>query len=417
MIIKNLKNKIYKTLKNTEKLTGTDNVYIAKHGSYLTVGNIISIITAFILSIAFARLLPKETYGEYKYILSIFGLLALSSLSGINTAIVRGVAMGFDSVFKNGLLVKLKWSLLGSIASICLAIYFLIIGNSIFAISFLIISIFLPFFKAGEAYQFYLSGKKLFKKKTTYTTISQILSTILLIITLFLTKSLIILIFVYFASYSILRILFSILTINKYPSNKKNDPETISYGKHLSAIQILGLIANEADKILLFFFLGPIQLAIYSFAALPIQHIQSPFQTIQELALPKFSTQENGKIKKTLPKKLFKSIFFISIIIIIYIFIAPYFFKIFYPQYLESIFYSQLLSLTLLVFPMSMMLLALLAKKKTKELYKISIINPIFQILLLILLVPSFGIIGIIIAKIISQILYFFTTLYSFKKI
>ena len=408
---------IYKLLRRGQKYTGTDNVYLAKQGSYLAIGNIISIVTAFILSIAFARFLPKETYGQYRYILSIFGLLALSSLSGMNTAIVRGVAKGFDNAFKKGLLAKLKWSLLGSLASIGLAIYFFSSGNLAFGFSFLIIAVFLPFFKSGEAYQFYLSGKKFFGQRVTYTSLSQILATIALILTLFLTKNIVILILVYFLSYSLLRMFFTFLIITKQSLNKNDDTETVSYGKHLSLIQVLGLIANEIDKILLFFFLGPVQLAIYAFAALPIQHLRSPLQAIQELALPKLSTQTEETIKKTLPKKLLKSVLFISLAIVAYVLIAPYFFTIFYPQYTESIFYSQLLSLTLLIFPVSMMLLALLAKKKTKELYQASIINPIIQILLLLLLVPSFGILGIIIAKLISQVVYFIITLLSFKRI
>jgi len=370
----------------------------------------------FLLSIAFARLLPKEVYGQYRYILSIFAILAISSLQGINDAIIRAVAKGFDGVFIKGFKTKLKWSLLGSIASIIVACYFWSQGNIEFVVSFLIIAFFLPFFKSGETYQFYLTGKQLFGKRVAYTTVIQIISTALIIVALFLTKNLIILVLVYFLSYSFLRTLFLFWTLKKIKPNNVDDPETITYGKHLSLMGIIGLVAKEIDKVLLFHFVGPIQLAIYSFSVLPVQYMEMPIESIQELAFPKLSVRSNEEIKKNLPKKILKASILILGVIIIYIILAPFFYKIFYPQYTESISYSRLFAFTLLVFPVSMMTLSLQAKMKVKELYKILTINPIIQIVLLIVLVPLYGILGIIIARLISNIIYFFLALFYFKK-
>ena len=412
-----IKNLIYCFLVKSQKYTGTDNIYIAKYGSYLMAGNIISYVAAFLLSVAFARLLPKETYGEYRYILSIMSILAIPSLEGINMAITQAVAKGFEGTFLSGFKTKLKWSLLGSIASIGVAVYFWIQKNADFTLSFLIVAIFLPLFKSGELYQFYLNGKKLFGKRVTYTTIIQILSTSAMILALFLTKRLIVLILVYLFCYSILRIFFLFWTTKKIKPNEKNDPETIKYGKHLSFINVIGLISQQIDNILLFHFVGPAKLAIYSFAALPIEYVRTPFQIIQEISLPKLSVRTEAEIKKTLPQKLLTSILFIVLGIITYVVIAPYFFKIFYPEYLESVFYSRMLAFTLFVFPMSMMALSLQAKMKTKELYKINIFLPIIKIISLVVLTPLYGIMGVVIAILLSQVFQFFITWYFFKKI
>lgn len=415
-MIRGLKLTIINILRKSQKFTGTDNIYIAKYGTYLTIGNVISMAAAFLLSIAFARLLPKEIYGQYRYILSIMAILAISSLQGMNAAIIQGVARGFEGVLKKGFKTKLKWSLLGSLASIGVAVYFWLQGNLEFTASFLIIAVFLPLFKGGEIYQSFLTGKKLFGKRVTYTVLIQVLSTISIILTLFLTKNLIILILVYFCSYSILRIFFLFLIIKKIKPNRKNDPKTISYGKHLSFIGIIVLIAQQIDKILLFHFMGPINLAVYSFATLPVQYIRNPLQTIQELALPKLSARSKEEIKKTLPKKLIKATFLIIIVIIIYAVLAPYFYKIFYPQYMESVFYSRLFSLTLLVFPVSMMMISLQAKMKAKELFISSTINSIIKIGLLAILIPLYGILGVIIAMLLSQVFYFFIVWFLFKR-
>ncbi|MDP2947312.1 MAG: oligosaccharide flippase family protein [Nanoarchaeota archaeon] len=415
-MIQRIKSLIIKFLIKFQRFTGSDNVYLAKHGSYLVIGNIVSMTAAFLLSIALARLLPKETYGQYRYILSIMAILAIFSLEGINKAVIQGVAKGFEGVFLTGFKTKLKWSLLGALASIGVAFYFWLQGNIEFTVSFLIVAVFLPLFKGGEIYQSYLDGKKLFGRRINYVTLIQVLATISIIIALFLTKNLIILILVYFLSYSALRIFFLFLTIKKIKPNQVKDAETIRYGKHLSFMGIIGLIVQQIDSVLLFYFVGPIQLAIYSFATLPIQYIRTPLQIIQELALPKLSTRPEQDIKKTLPKKLLKITVLILLGIAIYVIVAPYFYKIFYPQYMESVFYSRLFALTLLVFPVSMMMLALQAKMKTKQLYRVSILSSIIEMVLMVLLTSFYGIIGAILARLISQFFYFFLARFSFKK-
>jgi len=407
---------IYKLFKKFQKFTGTDNVYILKHSLPLGIGSIISIIAAFLLSVFLAWALPKETYGQYRYILSIVSILAISSLQGMNIAIIQAVAKGFDKAFKKGLKTKFKWSLFGSIGSIIVAIYFWSQGNIEFTISFLIIAIFLPLFKGGETYQYYLDGKKLFGKRVTYTTIIQILASVFIVIVLLFTKSLIVLILVYFASYSILRLIFLYITIRKIKPNKKENSKTISYGKHLSVMGVLTIISQQINIILLYSFLGPIQLAIYSFAFLPIEYLRTPLKIIQEIALPKLSTRPKNDIKKTLPKKLVIATLFALIIILIYVLLAPVFFKMFYPQYLDSVSYSRLLSLTLLIFPISIIMISLQAKMKTKELYKINIIHSLIRILFFVILIPFYGIWGLIIAILLSQVICFFMALFYFKK-
>jgi len=410
-----VKKLIYSLLLKSQKLTGTDNIYIAKFGSYLTAGNIIGLATAFILSIAFARL-PKDIYGDYRYIFSIFGLLSIFSLQGMNNAITQGVAQGYEKTLLTGLKTKLKWSSLGSLASIGIGIYFLANGNNKFAISFLIVAFFLPLFKGWEIYQFYLNGKKLFDKRTIYTVSIQIISTACIVMSLFLTKNLIILILVYFVSYSALRGISLWLVLKKYPPNNQDDSKFISYGKHLSVMQILSIIAQELDSLLLFSFLGPDKLAIYSFAILPVQRFRDPIQGLQELALPKFSVKSTESIKKTLPPKLIKATIIMIILITTYILLAPFFYKIFYPQYSDSIKYSQLYALTLLLFPVSMMLLAIQSQMKTRALYKINTILPIVQIIFLVVFGYFYGIWGFIIAQLASMIFQFLLVYFFFRR-
>jgi O-antigen/teichoic acid export membrane protein len=85
------KNKTYHLLRWSEKYTKTDMVYLTKGGFWLTTGKIISAIVGFILLIIYANFLPKETFGNFQYILSIIGLLYIFNLPGLDTSLTKSI--------------------------------------------------------------------------------------------------------------------------------------------------------------------------------------------------------------------------------------------------------------------------------------------------------------------------------------
>src|SRR3989338_6258286 len=117
-MVKILKVKTYNFLRWTEKWLKTDMVYLTKGGFWLTAGQLFSSLSAFLLSIAFANLLPRETYGTYKYVLSIASLLSIPTLSGMTTSLAQAVAGCYDGSFIPALKARIKWGLFGALASL-----------------------------------------------------------------------------------------------------------------------------------------------------------------------------------------------------------------------------------------------------------------------------------------------------------
>jgi O-antigen/teichoic acid export membrane protein len=415
-MIAKIKNKIYIWLKKGEKFTGTDNIYLAKFGTYLNVNNVFNSVLGLISSIAFARLVSKEIYGDYRYILSFYSIFAIAALQGLDSAIIRGVAKGAENTLHQSLKLRFKYGLFGGLASCVAGIYFFLNNNATFSVCFFIMGVFLPIIESTKTYSTYLEGKKRFDKEVKYGMITQIFFNLAIITTILLTKNLITLVLVYFTVNSFFGVFYLYWTLKKIPPNKTNDDETISYGKHLSLMNILGLISRQLDKILLFKFLGSVQLAIYSFAVSPIEQLRQPFSSIQRLALPKLSESNKENIKKNLPKKIYKSLVFVSLAVIFYNLVASYAYHLFFPQYLDSIFYSRLFSLSLFIFPITLMAMALQAQMMKKQLYQLSIISPIFDIIALLILTPLFGILGVIIARLISYVFYAALVIFFFKR-
>jgi O-antigen/teichoic acid export membrane protein len=411
-----IQNLVYRLLRKSESYTHTDMVYLAKGGFWLTLGQFIASGASFLLAIAFANLLPKEIFGDYRYILSLLGILTIFTLTGINTAVIQAVARGLEGSFWPSFTSKLKWSILASIGSLGVAIYYYLNGNLILTLSFILASILLPLLRASSLYLAILNGRKDFKLASIYSSYVRILATIAMIVTLFFTNNIFLILIAFFVPETLLHYIFTWVYIKKHPLNEEKDDQTISYGLNLSAMDLIKTIAGQADKILIYHYLGAAQLAIWAFTTAPVSQIKSVLMNIKSLALPKLTQTDDKIIQVHFLDKLKKVEIVVILIIVLYALFAPFLYKIFFPQYLESIPYTQIYVLTLLFFPRTFLSTVLVAKKKIKELYNIRIISPILKIIILFFALKYFSLWGMVVGMVVSEAVLFFLYQINYRK-
>jgi len=322
-----------------------------------------------------------------------------------------------ENSFYTGFKTKLKWGILGSLGALGLAGYYWWQGNPTLPIPLLISAIFLPLVNASGIYGEFLLGKKLFNFRMKYSTASYLLSVLFLILTVFLTKNLFWLIAVYLISNTLLGYIFYLITQIKFKPNRNDDPQTISYGKHLSLMGVISTVASYIDQILLFTFIGSTQVAIYSFASAVPEKIKEILQNINTLALPKLAAKSREEIKKGLKRKLYQLTILTIAVMAVYFLFAPYIYQIFFPKYLAAVPYSKVLTLIFITYPASFITMVFQAKMMKRELYFLNSVNPIVQIILLLTLTPLFGIWGVVGAIISTKIFSLIFTLFLARKI
>ena len=414
-MIAKINNWFYQFLRRSQKYTDTDNVYLVKGNIWLTFGHLVSMLASFLLAMAFGNLLDPAVYGNYKYLLSLFGILEVTSLIGLNSAVEQAVARDLEGSFTTAFKTKLKWASFGSLAAIGAAVYYWVSGNEAFSVPLLISAVFLPLMNASRIYIYFLNGRKLFDTQTKYGIVTQVVFFAALLATLLLTKNLFWLVAVYLATHTVLNYSFYLITKLRFKPNKEEDPQTTNYGKHVSLMGVISQVATYLDKILLFSFIGPAPLAVYSFATIFPENIEIVLGNINKLALPKLAPKSREEIRQSIMKKTWKLLFLTMAIMVLYIVTAPYFFKILFPQYLASIPYSQAYALSFIAVPASFLATAFSAKMMKKELYLIKIANFI-NIVLMAVLIPFYGIWGAVIALIGAQIFKFGLVLFLFRK-
>lgn len=408
-----IKEKISRWLNAASEFFKTDIVYTLKGGSFLTLGNFAAVFSNFILAFFFARLLPKEVYGTYSYILAWISVLGIFALPGMDKAVIQSVSQGFESSLVLGLKKKIKYGSLGTLAALILGAYYFYNGNLVLAWAFFVGAVFIPFISSFQIYNAFLLGKKEFKTQTLYLILSQLFIALTLITAIFLTQNIIYLVGIYLLANLIPSLIFFLRTkliANLTKLRGPEDPGITSFAKHLSLINVISTISSYLDQFLAFHFLGPANLATYTFAVAPPEQIKGLFQTIPDLALPKFSQRSEEDLKKTIKRKSVILFVFAGLIVGIYILLAPWFYKIFFPRYLDAVFLSQIFALSMLNTPATFIIPALTAHKKIKQLYWFNIVSPAFQISIMTILTPLYGLMGLILARVAART---FTTVVS----
>jgi O-antigen/teichoic acid export membrane protein len=369
------------------------------------------------LVIAFANFLSVSDYGVYKYILSVYSIFALAGLSGAGPAIIKSVAEGNENIFKPALKTQIRWGILGTIGLITLSIYYFTKGNDLFGYGFIIAAVALPFFESLNTYQHILSGKKRFDIQIKYYSGTRIISALSLISALYFSDSILVILSAYFIPYILANLIFGTLAMKELELNDKFDQEAISYAKHLSLVNAVSFVVNYLDGIIVFQFLGPIQLAIYSMASAPSARVQSFFSIIPDISFPKYTERPIEEIKATILPKIAKASMFCTVIVVVYMVFVPFFFKWFLPQYESSILFAQLFAVPLMWYPLALLPRVLLAKGATKFIYYNNIIGSIMQLVVMFFSIYFYGLIGAIIGRIIVSIISYYVIYYYFRKL
>lgn len=392
-----------RVLRWSERYLKTDMVYLAKGGFWLTLSQAVSVAAGLILVIAFANLLPKEVYGSYRLVLSVAGVIAAFSLTGMGISVTQAVARGFDGILRTAFRVQLKWCAFLVIAAAAVASYYFLSGNHAIAFSLLIAGALSPIIESTSLYADFLTGKRDFRRSAIYTIIRNIVPVVALVGTIFLTENIIIISLAYFASHAATSGVLYLKTLSAFKPSRETDYSNIGFGKHVSVMNALSIAASHLDKILVFHYLGAVELAVYGIAfSLPAQ-MKVGTKILNTLALPKMSSASLQSIRSAIWQKTAKLFLGFGIIIAIYILAAPLVFRLIFPQYLDAVVVSQALALGYIFSPTLLFTDVFYAQKRQKDIYILKIVTSGARILLLLALLPPLGIWGAVYAFILAN--------------
>lgn len=389
---------IKKIINFLEKILRTDVRYVLRGYFWFAIEHSVSILTGIVTSVAYANLIPAETYGLFRYAISIMPFLGIATLEKMNDSLAVSVARGFEGDTLRILKIKMKFGLLGTLGGIGLAVYYYYNNDVTISLLVLAMSLFIPIFNPPLLYASYLTGKKKFPVLSILNSASMIIYSAVIVVAILLSKNVFVVLISYFLINVTIRFVVMVCVLRKNPPNNLTESQTMDYGKKINLLEIVNIASSALDNILVFHYLGAAELAAYAFIKKVPENLKFIPRFLTILSMPKFSKKDIGdpKIKKEVVRKTWIFYSGISVLVFIYILSAPFVFNLLFKPYKQYVIYSQIYALSFAFNFGGLFLSFVEANRKTKKVLSLHFTTSIVGILIMFLSLRFYGLLGLV---------------------
>lgn len=387
------------------KSLGFDAMYFAKNSFWMTFKNGVGMVTGFFLSIAFARLVSKEAFGQYNFILSTMFIINFLSIPKLDFALSQSSARGYDRSLFQGARASVLGSLVATLVLFGISGRYFFLGDPSLGYGFAFVAVFFPLIFGLKSYDHFLMGKKRFDLSAQFAALSSVLTGVALIAAMILGQGLRIIILMYLVVNGGMNLVYFVKT-KKLVKNKRRDPEVVKYAIYLTMLAITTMVVSKLGSVLLNQFQGAEILATYSIAMIIPSAMQNLLQNFVDVAKIKVADRKRAglllALKKHWPKwiglgALTSAVLWITLPILIPI--------IYSNKYNDAVFYAQLASLALIFFPINTFIGNLVLLEKKRKIIALSHFIPsVPNMFLLPFAILKFGIWGAIGVNLISWV-------------
>lgn len=396
-----VKSQLIGFLRWSERYTNLDMVYFASGSFWQTFGQIMNGLLAFGLVLFFANFLPKEVYGTYRYLISLAGLLSIFTLTGMGQAVAQAVATGQEGAFRTAVRYQLKWNLLLMFALLSLGVYYLVRENFSYTSALVILGLATPFTAAFSTYGAYLGGKREFRLANIFSVLATLIYVSGMMAAIWWSGEILWLVAAYAFTTAFAGLLFYAVTLRMFRPPLTPAEETLRFGRHLTYIRLMAPIAGQIDSVILNHFWGPAPLAVYAMATAIPNRVVPIVKKWVDVGFPKVAKKSPEEIDRTFYMRIGQGLAAGSTLGLAWALAAPLFFTYLMPQYLEAVWYAQLLGLSFVfAIPNRYVTVLLNSQKMTQRIFVNNTVISVLQILLYVGLGVWGGVLGLIVAQI-----------------
>ncbi len=386
----------------TQRLTqhiGIDIPFYGRSLAWMTLGYGSGVIRGISTTFFMARWLPSEVLGQFRYILAIFGIAGVFSLSGINASIIRGISRGDTIIAHRAFKRILRVAPLGSVFLFGASFERYLHHEPMVSIGMGIAAVLFPFYCVSGLYGSILTGKGDVAHLVKISVINNLVFASCFFCVLWNARTLLPIVLAYFGFDVMFRGYITWKELRRLPA-LGNPDDHLLLGSHLSAIGVLQTFASQLDNILIQRFGGYSSLATYSVATLLPEQIKDFVNAMNGVILQRFSRHKATEKILQQTKKHFRNLLLVSVcIVLVYSISIPYILPWLFPQYRDQVFPSIVYAFGLLALPSLIGVNFLQAHNQIRRLWAYYTANTALQIITNITLIPLFGSWGGILSK------------------
>jgi len=379
--------------------------YFLQGGLWLSLPFLANYLLGMFRSVVLARLTGQVTYGQFGFVNDVAGTLSVLTLPGVNTALTETVVRGNFGSIVDAARARARWGLLSSLAIVGVWLYFLYRGQSDLVVALVVISAFQPLISAFQVVVAYYGGRKRFDLVSLIRVGIMAFGTLALLLALWLQQGVVWLI----VANSGVQLLFYLAFyqhVARHTRAAPRDPGMVAYGRALTWANAISSAAFYLDGVVLGFSAGFIDVAVYNIASILPESIKGLMRMLTPLAMPKIAEHPDKQVYTRRTRQyLLYLLAFNLVVVVLAILAIPFVVRLLYGErYAASAQYAQLLMLSLAAgAPSSFFTAALQARKQTRAIYWFNLIYGVLQVSTLIIFVPLWGILGIVISRIVTR--------------
>jgi len=399
----NIKKQSEKFINELSVLLKLDINYFLKGSFWTFLSQFITTIMGMLLLIAFTNLMSQENFGKYQFIFSILGIASVFTVPGLNQCAINCILTKKEHEFKKTADLKFKFSLISSLILIACSGYFFLFDkvHPHIGITLLLLSLVSPLIYGLDIWLMYYVAKKEFKHTFMYQMTTVGCATLAVTGSLLFIKNPYLLVIIYHFCYALGSLGIYLSTRKKVKRSGGNTKEILSKGLHLSLLNALPSARKYVDKLIITFFLGFVATAIFSIASTISEQVNTTIKSLNNIIYPKIA-EHDAASRKIIIKQKIKLLMIVlgSVTLFAIILTEPFINLVIGKEYESAIritWYLLGISIISALVFLGGKLLEL--DSRFSELYKINYVSAILEIGGYFLLIPAFGLLGVVISK------------------
>lgn len=357
--------------------------------------------------VVLSNLLSVEVFGKTRFLASVLAIAAFFSLPGLGPVFLQRMSLYSRAGFKQALLTQLRWGLGAGFIALFFSIIFYLRHDNDLAAAFLFSGLLSPLANLYLMPGLALAGLKLYKEKFWCDTVA--IGAIVIGATLgaSMTGTVAGTMLWYFGFQATTTIVLLWLVMRRLPAVAPS-PESpdldARYAKQLTIYQIPFTLLPALEKALVFLLLGPAALALYAIITLPLEHARGAFRNLLQFsALPHFAevNENNVEFRRWLYLSGIMSLAIVAGVCLFAYAILP----VLFGGYLEARPLIYLGSAAALFLPAQVYVLRFIAARAVSRLFSYAVVSFVSDVLFLVLLATLFGLLGAVVAKVLTSFL------------
>lgn len=236
------------------------------------------------------RALSRDTFGEYQFVLSCLSLSVIFTLPGLNNSVMQSVARGFQGVYRRAVPRALASSLIGSVLLGGLSAYYWSSGRGELGGGLLLGACLFPLAYGLEQWRSFKSGGEDFAGLFRVEGLAALVLAVLMVSAVTrMPGRLLVPLVVLLGVQTGLNLLMTASTLRAVPRDAPGESGSLAYGTRTTFYSAFNTLANQVDKLLVFYFLSPASLAVFYAAERIPELTKGVVQDVAAVMAPRFA--------------------------------------------------------------------------------------------------------------------------------